>query len=161
MLTKPPPSTTEHFLLVATQQLQHILLYHPLYKMSSSLGVTMALPAGTLEARRTEELSRRQQKQEQEKQQSEEEPRRLAPQRGKRKQSKRSTKSANTVLSNTQTPREQLPINIPINIQDDDELNQDDCDDANDMRNITHNVADWTLNNADKTTIIAYECNIC
>ncbi|KAL7449849.1 hypothetical protein ACHAWC_001859, partial [Mediolabrus comicus] len=118
--------------------------------MSSSLGVTMALPAGTLEARRTEELSRRQQKQEQEKQQLEEEPRRLAPQRGKKKQS---TTSANTVLNNTQTPREQLPINITINIQDDVELNQDDCDDANDdMRNITNNVADWTLNNADKTT---------
>lgn len=121
--------------------------------MSSSLGVTMALPPGTLEARRTEELSRRQQKQEQEKQQSEE-PRRLAPQRGKKNQSTISAiSSEHTVLNNTQIPREQLPINIPINIQDDDELNQDDCDDANDdMRNITSNVADWTLKNADKTT---------
>lgn len=120
-------------------------------KMSSSLGVTMSLPSGTLESRRAEELSRRQQKQQQQQQlqQKEQEqqqtaPRRLAPQRKK--------KPSTSTESTSATVREHLPISIPIDVDDDvvnGELHHDD-DKIDDVKNITSNIADWTLSNADE-----------
>lgn len=103
--------------------------------MSSSLGLTIALPPGTLESGRAEELSRRQQKQHQlqqtEQQADAEQPRRLAPQRKKKPPSYEQT----LVLT-----REPLPISI----------RPDDSDDDDVCEHVTSNVADWTLNNADK-----------
>lgn len=109
---------------------------------SSSLGVTMSLPPGTLESRRTEELSRMQQKQQQEQQSAE--PRRLAPQR-KKKPSPSTERPTSTQI------REHLPISIPISVHDDanGEPNNQDDDKSDEVKHITNNVADWTLSNAD------------
>jgi len=115
----------------------------------SSLGVTMSLPAGTLESRRAEELARRKQKEQQQQQQQQSapsQPRRLAPQR------KKKTPTPSEPAASAQT-REHIPISIPINADNDNanggELNQDD-DKSDEVNNITNNVADWTLSNADE-----------
>jgi hypothetical protein len=95
----------------------------------------MSLPA--------EELSRRQQKQQQQQKEQPSAPRRLAPQRKKKPST--STEPADI--------REHLPINIPINVDDEPingELHQDDDIICDDVKNITNNVADWTLSNADE-----------
>ena len=116
--------------------------------MSSSLGVTMSLPAGTLQSRRAEELARRKQKEQHQKEQqaAPSQPRRLAPQR------KKKTPPSSESASSDQA-REHLPISIPINVDDDGgsgELNQEFDDKSEQMNNITNNVADWTLRDADE-----------
>lgn len=122
--------------------------------MSSSLGVKMSLPAGTLQSRREEELKRRKEK-EQQQQNNEQQsaPRRLAPQRKKKTPPSPSDPAPAAAVSQD---REHIPISIPINVHDDDydnvngELNNQDDDTSDQMNNITNNVADWTLSNADE-----------
>ena len=109
---------------------------------SSSLGVTMTLPAGALESRRAEELSRRKQRQEQQEQSAPLQPRRLAPQR-----KKKTTVSAAPIAVES---REHLPISIPINYSDEGDADCEDDNINNEVGNITNNVADWTLSNADE-----------